>query len=61
MLDPHPERRPGAGEALAESGRPWMEWVGGRQIEAGMARLTGEGGFGVDAAIAATHLGPEGR
>lgn len=34
---------------LAESGRPWMEWVGGRRIDAGRVRLDGEKpGFGVD-------------
>jgi L-rhamnonate dehydratase len=34
---------------LAESGRPWMEWVGGRRIDAGRARLQADApGFGVD-------------
>ena len=37
-LDPQP---------LAESGRPWMEWVGGHQIVGGRARWTGGAGFGV--------------
>ena len=37
-LDPQP---------LAESGRPWMEWVGGREILRGRARWTGDAGFGV--------------
>ena len=37
-LDPQP---------LAESGRPWMEWVGGREIVRGRARWTGGAGFGV--------------
>ncbi|HCL28088.1 MAG TPA: hypothetical protein DIC52_06605 [Candidatus Latescibacteria bacterium] len=38
-----------AGAPLAESGRPWMEWVGGRELSGGRARLQGEGaGFGVD-------------
>jgi len=37
-LDPQP---------LAESGRPWMEWVGGREIVRGRARWTGGPGFGV--------------
>ena len=37
-LDPQP---------LAESGRPWMEWVGGREILRGRARWTGGAGFGV--------------
>ena len=37
-LDPQP---------LAESGRPWMEWVGGREIRHGRARRTGGAGFGV--------------
>lgn len=38
-----------AGAPLAESGRPWMEWVGGRQLTGGRARLAGDGGgFGVD-------------
>ena len=37
-LDPQP---------LAESGRPWMEWVGGTEIVDGRARLTGGAGFGV--------------
>ena len=37
-LDPQP---------LAESGRPWMDWVGGRQIAGGQARWTGGPGFGV--------------
>ncbi|MGE3538704.1 MAG: mandelate racemase/muconate lactonizing enzyme family protein [Candidatus Tectimicrobiota bacterium] len=39
---------------LAESGRPWMTWVGGQPaIEQGMIRLTHEPGFGVhfDAAL----------
>ncbi len=37
-LDPQP---------LAESGRPWMEWVGGRQIVGGRAQWTDSAGFGV--------------
>ncbi len=38
-----------AGVPLAESGRPWMEWVGGRELDGGRARLAGAGpGFGVD-------------
>ena len=37
-LDPQP---------LAESGRPWMEWVGGREILRGRARWTDGAGFGV--------------
>ena len=38
-----------AGAPIAESGRPWMEWVGGRQLTGGRACLAGEGsGFGVD-------------
>lgn len=38
-----------AGPPLAESGRPWMDWVGGRQLSGGRARLTPAGnGFGVD-------------
>ena len=38
-----------AGAPLAESGRPWMDWVGGRELAGGRARLTGDGsGFGVD-------------
>ena len=35
-------------EPLAESGRPWMEWVGGRQLSGGRARWTGGPGFGVE-------------
>ena len=34
-------------EPLAESGRPWMEWVGGRELRDGRARWTGGPGFGV--------------
>ena len=41
-LDPQP---------LAESGRPWMEWVGGREISRGWARWTGDVGFGVTLAL----------
>jgi L-rhamnonate dehydratase len=38
-----------AGAPLAESGRPWMDWLGGRQLVGGRARLAGVGaGFGVD-------------
>ena len=38
-----------AGAPLAESGRPWMDWVGGRELAGGRARLAGDGsGFGVD-------------
>ena len=38
-----------AGVPLAESGRPWMDWVGGRELVAGRARLAPDGpGFGVD-------------
>ena len=38
-----------AGAPLAESGRPWMEWVGGRELKGGRARLSGaDNGFGVD-------------
>ncbi len=35
-------------EPLAESGRPWMEWVGGRELRDGRARWTGGPGFGVE-------------
>ena len=35
-------------EPLAESGRPWMEWVGGRELRGGRARWTGGPGFGVE-------------
>ena len=35
-------------EPLAESGRPWMEWVGGRELSGGRARWTGGPGFGVE-------------
>jgi L-alanine-DL-glutamate epimerase-like enolase superfamily enzyme len=35
-------------EPLAESGRPWMEWVGGGQISDGRARWTAAAGFGVE-------------
>jgi len=41
-LDPQP---------LAESGRPWMEWVGGRELAGGQARWTGGPGFGVTLAV----------
>jgi L-rhamnonate dehydratase len=38
-----------AGVPLAESGRPWMDWVGGRELAAGRARLKADGpGYGVD-------------
>lgn len=38
-----------AGVPLAESGRPWMDWVGGCELVAGRARLVADGtGFGVD-------------
>ena len=33
---------------LAESGRPWMEWVGGVEIPNGWVRITDAPGFGVD-------------
>ena len=42
-LDPKP---------LAESGRPWMEWVGGSSLAEGKARLDVGPGFGVDAGLA---------
>ena len=35
-------------EPLAESGRPWMEWVGGRELNGGRARWPGGPGFGVE-------------
>jgi L-rhamnonate dehydratase len=42
-------------EPLAESGRPWMTWVGGQPpIRDGLIQLTAEPGFGVS--IDETHL-----
>ena len=35
-------------EPLAESGRPWMDWVGGTTLVDGCARTSSAPGFGVD-------------
>ena len=36
-------------DPLAESGRPWMEWVGGTTVVNGVAQIAAAPGFGVNA------------
>ena len=44
-------------EALAESGRPWMTWVGGQPpIRDGFIEITDEPGFGVAIDEANLHV-----
>ena len=44
-------------EPLAESGRPWMEWVGGRTFTDGKAQTRSSPGFGVDGEALGARFG----